>query len=143
MGLFKKDKETKPPKDDGSDKSWGQIIRDMPKMPTTRDMAQGTANAASFLKNMANAGDTSRLRSTGLKGTAVIHNVTDTGNKRVLRFDNTPAYIQRVNIEKDAFGDTLRNPVTVAADDSLVYIGDAGQGPGTGTARVIRYKRRQ
>ena len=31
--------------------------------------------------NMANAGDTSRLRSTGLKGTAVIHNFTDTGNK--------------------------------------------------------------
>ena len=53
----------------------------MPKMPTTRDIAQGTANAASFVKNMANAGDTSRLRSTGLKGTAVIHNFTDTGNK--------------------------------------------------------------
>src|SRR2546430_16136097 len=53
----------------------------MPKMPTTRDMAQGTANAASFMKNMANAGDTSRLRSTGLKGTAVIHKFTETGKK--------------------------------------------------------------
>ena len=81
MGLFKKDKEKKPPKDDGSDKSWGQIIHDMPKMPTTRDMAQGTANAASFMKNMANAGDTSRLRSTGLKGTAVIHQFRDTGGR--------------------------------------------------------------
>ena len=81
MGLFKKDKEKKPPKDDGSDKSWGQIIRDMPKMPTTKDMATGTANAASFMKNMANSGDVSRLRSTGLRGTAVIHNFTDTGNK--------------------------------------------------------------
>ena len=41
MGLFKKDKTEKKPKDDGSDKSWGQIFRDMPKTPTTRDMAQG------------------------------------------------------------------------------------------------------
>jgi hypothetical protein len=73
VGLFKKDKEKKPPKDDGSDKSWGQIVSDMPKMPTTRGMAQGTANAASFMKNMANAGDTSRLRLTGLKGTVAIH----------------------------------------------------------------------
>ncbi len=81
MGLFKKDKEKKPPKDDGSDKTWGQIIRDMPRMPTTRDMAKGTANAASFMKNMANSGDVSRLRSTGLKGTATIHAFTDTGNK--------------------------------------------------------------
>jgi hypothetical protein len=43
--LFKKEKGHKKPKDDGSDKSWGQIFRDMPKMQTTRDMAQGTANA--------------------------------------------------------------------------------------------------
>lgn len=80
MGLFKK-KADKKPKDDGSDKSWGQIIRDMPKMPTTRDMAQGTANAAAFMKNMAAQGDAGRLRSTGLKGTATIHQFRDTGRR--------------------------------------------------------------
>jgi hypothetical protein len=80
VGLFRK-KEKEPLKDDGSNKSWGGIIRDMPRMPTTHDMAKGTANAASFLKNMANSGDASRLRSTGLRGTATIHAFTDTGNK--------------------------------------------------------------
>ena len=79
MGLFKKDKAEKKPKDDGSDKSWGQIFRDMPKTPTTRDMAKGTANAASFMKDMANQGDVGRLRSTGLKGTATLHQFRDTG----------------------------------------------------------------
>jgi hypothetical protein len=53
----------------------------MPKMPTTRDMAQGTANAAAFMKNMAAQGDVGRLRSTGLKGTATIHNFRDTGSR--------------------------------------------------------------
>jgi hypothetical protein len=81
VGLFKKDKTQKKPKNDGSDKSWGQIFRDMPKMPTTRDMAQGTANAAAFMKNMAAQGDVGRLRSTGLKGTATIHNFRDTGSR--------------------------------------------------------------
>jgi hypothetical protein len=81
VGLFKKDKADKKPKSDGSDKSWGQIFRDMPKMPTTRDMAQGTANAASFMKNMAAAGDQGRLRSTGLKGTATIHQFRQTGSR--------------------------------------------------------------
>ena len=80
MGLFKKDKDKKP-KNDGSDKSWGQIFRDMPKTPSTRDMAQGTANAASFMKNMAAQGDQGRLRSTGLKGTALIHQFRDTGSR--------------------------------------------------------------
>jgi hypothetical protein len=81
VGLFKKEKGQKKPKDDGSDKSWGQIFRDMPKMPTTRDMAQGTANAASFMKNMAAQGDMGRLRSTGLKGAATIHQFRDTGSR--------------------------------------------------------------
>ena len=80
MGLFKKDKK-KNQAADGSDKSWGQISRDMPKMPTTRDMAQGTANAASFMKNMANQGDVGHLRSTGLKGTATLHQFRDTGTR--------------------------------------------------------------
>jgi hypothetical protein len=81
MGLFKRDKADKKPKDDGSDKSWGQIVRDMPKMPSSRDMAQGTANAAAFMKNMAAQGDVGRLRSTGLKGTATIHQFRDTGSR--------------------------------------------------------------
>ena len=80
MGLFKKDKEKKP-RSDGSDKSWGQIFRDMPKIPTTRDMAQGTANAAAYMKNTAAQGDKGRLRSTGLKGTATIHQFRDTGSR--------------------------------------------------------------
>ena len=82
MGLFKKDKaEKKARKNDGSDKSWGEIFRDMPKTPSTRDMAQGTADAASFMKNLAAKGDQGRLRSTGLKGTAVIHQIRDTGGR--------------------------------------------------------------
>jgi hypothetical protein len=82
VGLFKKDKaEKKARKNDGSDKSWGEIFRDMPKTPSTRDMAQGTADAASFMKNLAAKGDQGRLRSTGLKGTAVIHQFRDTGGR--------------------------------------------------------------
>jgi hypothetical protein len=69
--------------------------------------------------------------------------VADTGNQRVLRYDPYGSYVQRVNVEHDALGDTLRNPVTVACDDSLVFIGDLGHGPATNTARVNRYKRRQ
>jgi hypothetical protein len=81
VGLFKNRKAEKKPKNDGSDKSWGQIFRDMPKTPTTRDMAQGTANAAAFMKNMAAQGDQGRLRSTGLNGTATIHQFRDTGSR--------------------------------------------------------------
>jgi hypothetical protein len=62
---------------------------------------------------------------------------TDTGNQRVLRFDPLGEYVQTVNVEKDVFGRALLSPVTVAADDSLVFIGDAG------LAEVIRYKRRK
>lgn len=81
MGLFKKGKAEKKPRDDGSDKSWRQIIRDMPKVPTTGDMARSTANAASYMKNLASQGDQGRLRSTGLKGTATIHQFRDTGSR--------------------------------------------------------------
>ncbi len=62
--------------------------------------------------------------------------LTDTGNQRVLRFDGTGGFVQSVNVELDAFGRSLLSPVTVAADDSLVFVGDAG------LAEVIRYKRR-
>ena len=60
----------------------------------------------------------------------------DTGNQRVLRFDGAGGYVQTVNVENDAFGRPLLSPVTVAADDSLVFVGDAG------LSALIRYKRR-
>lgn len=68
--------------------------------------------------------------------------IADTGNQRVLRldgsrFDGTVDYVQTVNVEKDAYGQHLLSPVTVAADDSLVFVGDAG------LSRVVRYLRRR
>jgi hypothetical protein len=42
-----------------------------------------------------------------------------------------------VNVENDAYGDSLQNPVAVAADDSLAYVADRTLG------RVIRYQRRK
>jgi DNA-binding beta-propeller fold protein YncE len=62
--------------------------------------------------------------------------LVDTGNQRVLRFDGSGEFVQTVNVEKDAYGQLLISPVTVAADDSLVFVGDAG------LSEVIRYKRR-
>lgn len=62
--------------------------------------------------------------------------LADTGNQRVLRYDPFGTYIQTVNIERDADGDTLWLPVTVAANDSIVYVGDHQ------TGKVIHYKRR-
>jgi hypothetical protein len=60
----------------------------------------------------------------------------DNGTRRVLRYDPAGDYIQQVNLERDAQGDSLVNPIAVAADDSLVYIGDAT------LRKVVRYKRR-
>jgi DNA-binding beta-propeller fold protein YncE len=62
--------------------------------------------------------------------------VADTGNQRVVRFDGAGGYVQTVNVERDAFQRPLVEPVTLAVDDSLVFVGDAG------LAEVIRYKRR-
>ena len=62
--------------------------------------------------------------------------VADTGNRRVFRFDSDGNYIQIVNVELDADGEELKEPVAVAADESLVYVGDFQAG------KVIRYKRR-
>ena len=62
--------------------------------------------------------------------------IADTGNRRVLRYDPDGLYVQRVDVENDASGNALANPVTVAADDSLAFVGDAG------ASEVIRYKRR-
>jgi hypothetical protein len=66
--------------------------------------------------------------------------VADPGNQRVLRYDAAGNYVQSVNVDKDVSGRLLVqlvNPVTVAADDSLVFVGDPGLG------EVIRYKRRK
>jgi hypothetical protein len=52
----------------------------------------------------------------------------------VLRFDSSGDFVQRVDIEPDSL--QLVDPVTVAADDSIVYIGDPGRG------RITRYRRR-
>ncbi|HKQ58520.1 MAG TPA: hypothetical protein VJY35_11685 [Candidatus Eisenbacteria bacterium] len=63
--------------------------------------------------------------------------VADTGNQRVLRFDQYGAFIQQVNVELDDAGLPLVSPVAVAADDSLVYVGDRQ------TGKVVRYQRRR
>jgi hypothetical protein len=57
--------------------------------------------------------------------------VADRGNKRVLRFAPDKSYVQRVDVAVV----TLQDPVAVAADDSLVYVGDRALG------QVIRYQR--
>lgn len=63
--------------------------------------------------------------------------IVDRGSRRVLRYDSsTGEYIQRVDIEPNAQGETLLDPVGVAADDSLAYVADRGRG------KVIRFKRR-
>jgi sugar lactone lactonase YvrE len=61
----------------------------------------------------------------------------DGGNRRVLRYDAHEEFVQKVNVEKDAYGDSLDTPVAVAADDSLAYVADRALG------RVIRFQRRK
>ncbi len=63
--------------------------------------------------------------------------LTDSGNQRVLRYDESGNFVQVVSVEKDAYQHQLLNPITVAADDSLVFVGDSRLG------EVIRYKRRK
>ena len=62
--------------------------------------------------------------------------IADPGNRRVVRYSGIQEYEQIVNVEKDAQGDELVEPVAVAADDSLVYIAERSLG------KVIRYKKR-
>ena len=62
--------------------------------------------------------------------------VADNGNRRVLRYGPDASYVQRVDVEPNASGQPLRNPVAIAVDDSLAYVGDDDAG------EVIRYKRR-
>ncbi len=62
--------------------------------------------------------------------------ICDNGNARVVRYGPDQTYTQVVNVELDADGQALADPVAVAADDSLVYVADRGAG------KVIRYQRR-
>jgi len=62
--------------------------------------------------------------------------VVDRGNRRVLRFSTSGEYIQRVDVEPNADGLPLLDPISIAVDDSLAYIADRGR------SQVIRYKRR-
>ncbi len=61
----------------------------------------------------------------------------DTGNRRVLRYDNSGTFVQKVNIELDLDADSLRVPVAASVDDSLVYVADYE------TGKVSSYKRRK
>jgi hypothetical protein len=51
--------------------------------------------------------------------------VCDTGNRRVVRYDDNGVYVQKVNVELDVDRDSLLLPVVVAANDSLAYVFDA------------------
>ena len=62
--------------------------------------------------------------------------IADPGNRRVLRYSGIQEYEQIVNVEKDAQGAELQEPVAIAADDSLVYVAERALG------KVIRYKKR-
>lgn len=63
--------------------------------------------------------------------------LVDRDNRRVLRYDLSGLFIQRVDVELNADGNPLLDPVSVAVDDSLAYVGDRGRG------QVIRYRRRR
>ena len=63
--------------------------------------------------------------------------VVDRDNKRVLRYSSVPAtFVQQVDVERNSDGLPLADPIRIAVDDSLAYIGDRGRG------QIIRYKRR-
>ena len=63
--------------------------------------------------------------------------IVDRDNRRVLRYDLSGEYIQRVDVEGNADALPLLDPVSVAVDDSLAYVADRGR------AQVIRYRRRK
>lgn len=62
--------------------------------------------------------------------------VVDGTNRRVLRYSPAGEYVQLLNVEPNADGLDLLDPVSVGVDDSVAYIADRGRG------QVIRYKRR-
>ena len=63
--------------------------------------------------------------------------MVDRDNRRVLRYDLSGEFIQRVDAEPNADGLPLLDPVSVAVDDSLAYIADHGR------SQIIRYRRRK
>ena len=63
--------------------------------------------------------------------------VCDTGNQRVLRYDSSKEFIQRVDQAEVLGRGPLSHPVAVAANDSLVFIADPGN------ATVFKLRRRQ
>ncbi len=63
--------------------------------------------------------------------------IVDRGNRRVLRYTNSSAYVQEVNVEDNSDGLPLLDPVALGVDDSLAYVADYGR------SQVIRYKRRK
>ena len=62
--------------------------------------------------------------------------VVDRDNRRVLRYDLSGEYIQRVDVETNADALPLLDPISIAVDDSLAYVADRGRN------EVIRYRRR-
>ena len=62
--------------------------------------------------------------------------IADRDNRRVLRYDLAGEFIQRVDVEPNADGQSLLEPVSVAVDDSLAYVADRGR------AQIIRFRRR-
>ncbi len=63
--------------------------------------------------------------------------VVDRDARRVLRYNVNGEYVQRVDVEANADGLPLLDPVGIAVDDSLAYVADRGR------AQVIRYRRRR
>ena len=63
--------------------------------------------------------------------------IVDRDNRRVLRYSQTGEYIQRVDVEVNADGLPLLDPVGIAVDDSLAYVADRGR------AQILRYRRRK
>ena len=62
--------------------------------------------------------------------------MVDRDNRRVLRYDLSGEYIQRVDVETNADALPLLDPISVAVDDSLAYVADRGRN------EIIRYRRR-
>jgi hypothetical protein len=62
--------------------------------------------------------------------------MVDRDNRRVLRYDLSGEYIQRVDVELNSDALPLLDPTSVAVDDSLAYVADRGR------SQVVRYRRR-
>jgi hypothetical protein len=63
--------------------------------------------------------------------------VVDRGNRRVLRYDESGTFVQKVNVELDLDRDSLHVPVAVTVDDTLAYVADHM------TGKITSYKKRK